>query len=80
MGEITEFPITTKQVSELTVATNIADGDEVIVRQSGIDKRATGTVLKTYTNSGLTKSDVGLDQVDNTSDARKPLLLSLGVI
>jgi hypothetical protein len=52
------------KISALPAASSVAAGDVYPIVQGGITKRATGTQLK----SGLS-----LDNVNNTSDANKPI-------
>lgn len=59
------------KISALTDATTVGGTDEFPIVQAGVTKRATVTELKT--GLALTKSDVGLGNVDNTSDANKPV-------
>lgn len=59
------------KISLLTDATTVGGTDEFPIVQGGVTKRATVSELKT--GLALTKSDVGLGNVDNTSDANKPV-------
>jgi Chaperone of endosialidase len=60
-----------KKTSQLNAATTIFDADDFAVVQDGETKQANASVVKTYVKDGLSKSDVGLGNVDNTSDATK---------
>jgi hypothetical protein len=60
-----------KKISVLNAATTIFDADDFAVVQDGETKQANASVVKTYVKDGLSKSDVGLGNVDNTSDATK---------
>ena len=60
-----------KKFSQLNAATTIFDADDFAVVQDGETKQANASVVKTYVKDGLSKSDVGLANVDNTSDATK---------
>lgn len=54
-------------------AAAVADSDTVSVNQGASDKRQTFSAIKTWVRSWLAKADVGLSNVDNTSDANKPV-------
>ena len=60
-----------KKISQLNAATTIYDADDFAVVQDGETKQTNASVIKTYVKTGLSKSDVGLGNVDNTSDATK---------
>jgi hypothetical protein len=60
-----------KKISVLNAATTIFDADDFAVVQDGETKQTNASVVKTYVKDGLSKSDVGLGNVDNTSDATK---------
>jgi len=62
-----------KKISELNTATTIYDADDLAVVQDGETKQANASTVKAYVKDGLSKSDVGLGNVDNTSDANKPI-------
>jgi hypothetical protein len=62
-----------KKISQLNAAATIYDADDFAVVQDGETKQANASVVKTYVKDGLSKSDVGLGNVDNTSDANKPI-------
>jgi hypothetical protein len=62
-----------KKTSQLNAATTIFDADDFAVVQDGETKQANASVVKTYVKDGLSKSDVGLGNVDNTSDLNKPI-------
>ena len=62
-----------KKISELNTATTIYDADDLAVVQDGETKQANASTVKAYVKDGLSKSDVGLGNVDNTSDANKPV-------
>jgi len=57
-------------ISALPAASTLGVGDVVPVVQGGVTKRAT---LSQLPKPVVTKADVGLDQVSNTSDANKPV-------
>jgi hypothetical protein len=50
---------------------SIFDADDFPVVQDGETVQTNASVVKTYVKDGLSKSDVGLGNVDNTSDATK---------
>jgi len=60
-----------KKISLLNAAPTIFDADDFAVVQDGETKQTNASVVKTYVKDGLSKSDVGLGNVDNTSDATK---------
>jgi hypothetical protein len=60
-----------KKISQLNTATTVFDADDFTIVQDGETKQANASVVKTYVKDGLSKSDVGLSNVDNTSDATK---------
>lgn len=62
-----------KKISQLNTATTIYDADDLAVVQDGETKQANASTVKAYVKDGLSKSDVGLGNVDNTSDANKPV-------
>jgi hypothetical protein len=62
-----------KKISQLNAATTIFDADDFAVVQDGETKQANASVVKNYVKDGLSKSDVGLGNVDNTSDLNKPI-------
>lgn len=62
-----------KKISQLNTATTIYDADDLPVVQDGETKQANASTVKAYVKDGLSKSDVGLGNVDNTSDANKPV-------
>jgi hypothetical protein len=62
-----------KKISQLNAATTIFDADDFAVVQDGETKQTNASVVKTYVKDGLSKSDVGLGNVDNTSDLNKPI-------
>ena len=62
-----------KKISELNQATALFDSDDFAVVQDSETKQLNASVLKAYTKDGLSKTDVGLDQVDNTADVDKPI-------
>lgn len=59
------------KISALPDATTVGAADEFAIIQAGTTKRATLTELKT--GLSLAKADVGLGNVDNTSDVNKPV-------
>jgi hypothetical protein len=60
-----------KKISQLNAAATIYDADDFAVVQDGETVQTNAIVVKTYVKDGLSKSDVGLGNVDNTSDADK---------
>lgn len=62
-----------QKISELPAATSPGNNDVLAGVQSSTTKKFTLSLLKTFFQSGLTKSSVGLGNVDNTSDANKPV-------
>lgn len=68
------------KISALDTDSNLNDSDYL----AGVDANASPTktkkftlsALKTFFQSGLTKSSVGLGNVDNTSDANKPVSIA----
>ena len=62
-----------KKISQLNSVNSIFDADDFPVVQDGETVHTNASVVKTYVKDGLSKSDVGLGNVDNTSDANKPI-------
>ena len=62
-----------KKISQLDTAATIYDADDFTIVQDGDTKQANASTVKAYAKDGLSKSDVGLGNVDNTSDANKPV-------
>ena len=62
-----------EKISQLTAATTVNDADDFAIVQAGATKQVNASVVKTYVKTGLSKSDVGLGNVDNTSDLNKPI-------
>lgn len=62
-----------QKISELPSASSPGNNDVLAGVQSNTTKKFTLSALKTFFQSGLTKSSVGLGNVDNTSDANKPV-------
>lgn len=62
-----------KKISQLNTATTVFDADDFTIVQDGETKQANASTVKAYAKDGLSKSDVGLGNVDNTSDANKPV-------
>jgi len=60
-----------QKISQLNAATAIYDDDDMVVVQDAETKQVNASVVRTYVITGLSKSDVGLGNVDNTSDATK---------
>jgi hypothetical protein len=60
-----------KKISVLNSVNSIFDADDFPVVQDGETVQTNASVVKTYVKDGLSKSDVGLGNVDNTSDATK---------
>jgi hypothetical protein len=60
-----------KKISQLNSVNSIFDADDFPVVQDGETVHTNAIVVKTYVKDGLSKSDVGLGNVDNTSDATK---------
>ena len=63
------------RMQDLAPSGNTLDTDIVAVKQAGntTETRTTFVLVKTWIKNWITKVDVGLDQVDNTSDANKPI-------
>lgn len=62
-----------KKVSELTAAAALTGAEITHGVQSGGDVKISASQVLTYVGSNLTKANVGLGNVDNTSDANKPI-------
>lgn len=62
-----------KKISELNTAAAVYDADDFALVQDGDTKQVNASAVKAYVKDGLSKSDVGLGNVDNTSDANKPV-------
>lgn len=62
-----------KKISQLNTATTVFDADVFTIVQDGETKNSIASTVKAYAKDGLSKSDVGLGNVDNTSDANKPV-------
>jgi Chaperone of endosialidase len=60
-----------KKISVLNSVNSIFDADDFPLVQDGETVQINAIVVKTYVKDGLSKSDVGLGNVDNTSDATK---------
>jgi hypothetical protein len=60
-----------KKISQLNTATTVFDADVFTIVQDGETKKSIASTVKAYAKDGLSKSDVGLGNVDNTSDATK---------
>ena len=60
-----------KKISELNTANAVYDADDFALVQDGETKQVNASTVKAYAKDGLSKSDVGLGNVDNTSDATK---------
>ena len=60
-----------KKISELNTASAVYDADDFALVQDGETKQVNASTVKAYAKDGLSKSDVGLGNVDNTSDATK---------
>lgn len=58
-------------ISGLPAASSVAGTDVFPTTQGSTTRKATAAQVATYTRSVTTKSDVGLGNVDNTSDATK---------
>ena len=65
--------MTDKKASEENPAANVADADFWAGVKGGLDVRFSFAQVKTWIKAWITKSDVGLANVDNTSDADKPV-------
>lgn len=63
----------TIKFSELPAASTLGGTEIVPAVQGGTNKKITVAQVYAYVQSLLTKSDVGLGNVDNTSDANKPI-------
>ena len=61
------------KISDLPAASSPGTSDVLAGVQSGTTKKFALSVLKSFFINGLTKTDVGLGNVDNTSDANKPV-------
>lgn len=59
--------------TNLGEASAVADADTVEVTQSSAHRLQTFTAIKTWIKSWIVKGDVGLGNVNNTSDASKPI-------
>ena len=59
------------KISDLPAASSPSTSDVLAGVQSGTTKKFSLSILKSFFISGLTKADVGLGNVDNTSDANK---------
>lgn len=62
-----------QKISELPSVSSAAASDVLAGVKSNTTSKFPLSVLKTFFQSGLTKSSVGLGNVDNTSDANKPV-------
>lgn len=62
-----------QKISELPAVSSAASNDVLAGVKSNTTSKFPLSVLKTFFQSGLTKSNVGLGNVDNTSDANKPV-------
>lgn len=62
-----------QKISELPAVSSAASNDVLAGVKSNTTSKFPLSVLKTFFQSGLTKSNVGLNNVDNTSDANKPV-------
>jgi hypothetical protein len=62
----------TTQLNQLTELTTTSDGDLILIREesTGVDKKMKAQNIRA---KATTKGDVGLGNVDNTSDANKPI-------
>lgn len=62
-------------INDLQAVSSVADSDKAITRKNSeaTDKSFTFANVKVWIKSWLVKSDVGLANVDNTSDADKAL-------
>lgn len=65
---MTEF----KKINELPLVTTIGDNDRLIVETATGTKAVTKSAFKEEAQT-ITKEDVGLGNVDNTSDMDKPI-------
>jgi hypothetical protein len=65
-----------KKVSELNAASALNGSEVTHGVQSGGDVKISATQILTYVGANLTKNNVGLANVDNTSDESKPLSLA----
>ena len=65
---MTEF----KTIGELDVVTTLSDSDKFIVETLTGTKAVTRSALREEAQT-ITKADIGLGNVDNTSDANKPI-------
>lgn len=59
-------------IGELPVTTTLAEGDKFIVETLTGTKAVTRSALREEAQT-ITKADIGLGNVDNTSDANKPI-------
>lgn len=62
-----------QKISELPAVSSAAASDVLAGVKSNTTSKFPLSVLKTFFQSGLTKASVGLGNVDNTSDANKPV-------
>ena len=65
--------ISGSKISDLPAASSPNTSDVLAGVQSGTTKKFSLSVLKSFFINGLTKANVGLGNVDNTSDANKPV-------
>lgn len=61
----------TTDFSALSAAAAVADTDSLVVNQGAGNLKQTFTAVKTWVKGWIAKADVGLGNVDNTSDATK---------
>jgi hypothetical protein len=64
------------KLSQLPAGAAVSDTDTLYAVQGAAGVKVTAAQVKTHARSGLTKADVGLANVDNTSDAAKPVSTS----
>lgn len=62
-----------QKISDMPDASSLSGAEVVPVVQSGANRKVSFSTLLTWVKSQFTKSDVGLGNVDNTSDANKPV-------
>lgn len=61
----------TKKITDLTAVTIVADTDTSVSVVAGVTLKYTFAQVKTWVKAWVTKTDVGLSNVDNTSDSAK---------
>ena len=64
------------KIKDLTTKSPVVATDQFVINDvvgGNIDKKVESSAIKTYVKDGMTSSDVGLGNVDNTSDANKPV-------